>query len=362
VPRSALLATRTPRAALTLVRFRLCAQGKARSGHPVLWFDYGPLAQQVAWDAAFHHGKVGDGPLIRSRVKLLEAGIAKFDFAAGLDAPNAFVLVHDMRDAPLASLLVSADASSGVVQMVKTANEYYPDMSIKHVFLYAPTLLSGVLLMLKPFLSSRTQRKLLWAPPHAELLTLLQLMPLSAIPARHGGFGGLGPPAGEVNEAEVAAGREVCVALRTMGEGSQAHWLVSVADHTVALRVEFVPLASARGGGSGIQLLESTTVVVGDASPGACTGTVEGAHLATQAGHVRLTFDNAASWLTAKHVFYAAGVRATPIPLKPRTAGGGIAPAPRTVAARASGYMRADAYAPPPAPLSDAEAPPGSAV
>jgi hypothetical protein len=26
-----------------------------------------------AADAAFHHGKVGDGPLIRSRVKLLEA-------------------------------------------------------------------------------------------------------------------------------------------------------------------------------------------------------------------------------------------------------------------------------------------------
>ncbi len=284
-------------------------------------------------------------------------GIANFDFAAGLSAPNAFVLVHDMRDAPLASLLVSTDASSGVVQMVKTANEYYPDMSVKHVFLYPPTLLSAVLLMLKPFLSGRTQRKLLWAPAGTELLTLLQLMPLGAIPARHGGFGGLGPPAGEVSEAEVAAGREVCVSLRTMGEGSQAHWLVSVADHSIALRVEFVPLGADKragggggggaGGGSGVQLLSATTVVVGDPSPAACTGAVEGAHIATQAGHVRLTFDNGTSWLTAKHVFYAAGVRTVPIELR-------AAPPPRAAPEElALGGAPAEPAPPPP---------PGSAV
>ena len=58
----------------------------------------------------------------------------------------------------------------------------------------------------------------------------------------------------------------------------------------------------------------------------------------------------------------SAGVRATPIPLKPRTQGGGVAPAPRTAVQRASGYMRADAYAPQPQLPPDAEAPPGSAV
>lgn len=243
-----------------------------------------------------------------------------------------------MREAPLASLLVSADASSGVVQMVKTANEHYPDMSVRHVFLYAPTLLHAVLLMLKPFLSSRTQRKLVWAPLGAELLTLLQLMPLGAIPARHGGFGGLGPPAGEVQEAEVAAGREHCVSLRTMAEGAQAHWLVSLADHSIVLRAEFIPLgADKRAGGEGVQLLETTTVVVGDPVVATCTGAVEGAFTATQAGHVRLTFDNVASWLTAKHVFYAAGVRDTPVavvPLRKRgtPAGPTIAPPPATAA------------------------------
>ena len=293
-------------------------------------------------------------------------GIANFDFSAGLGAPNAFVLVHDMRDAPLASLLVSSDASSGVVQMVKTANEYYPDMSVQHVFLYAPTLMSAVLLMLKPFLSTRTQRKLLFAPPGQELLTLLQLMPLSSIPARHGGFGGLGPPAGEVQEADVPAGRETSVSLRTMGEGSQAHWLVSVADHSIMLRVEFVPLgaekrvpggspsAASATGGNGITLLSTTTVVVGDASPANCTGAIEGAHIATQAGHVRLTFDNGTSWVTSKHVFYAAGVRTTPIPL----ASDVTAAAAAAAAAAMEPIVRA-----PSSPLaSDADAPRGSAV
>ena len=301
------------------------------------------------------------GTLTR-RLHTLTQGIANFNFGKGLDAPNAFVLIHDMREAPLASLLVSSDATSGVVQMVKTANEYYPDMSIKHVFLYAPALLSAVLLMLKPFLSSRTQRKLLWAPPAGELLTLLQLMPLGAIPARHGGFGGLGPPAGEVSEAEVAAGREVSVSLRTMGEGSQAHWLVSVADHTVGLRVEFVPLGAdkrsggaggAGGGGGAITLLSSSTVVVGDSNPSACTGAVEGAHVATQAGHVRLTFDNNSSWLTAKHVFYAAGVRTVPIPLAAELKAA-TAAAEAAAAAGAAEIERVK--------LSDALAPPGSAV
>lgn len=37
-----------------------------------------------------------------------------------------------MREAPLSSVLLSADASSGVVAMVKTANANYPDMSVKH--------------------------------------------------------------------------------------------------------------------------------------------------------------------------------------------------------------------------------------
>jgi hypothetical protein len=212
--------------------------------------------------------------------------------------------------------------------MVKTANEYYPDMSVKHVFLYAPTLLSAVLVMLKPFLSTRTQRKLVWAPPSGELLTLLQLMPLSAIPARHGGFAGLGPPAGQITEAEVPAGREVCVSLRTMAEGAQAHWMVSVADHSVALRVEFLPLGADNRGSAGnagataapaIELLSSMTVVVGDATPGNCTGAIEGSHIATCAGHVRLTFDNGTSWVTAKHVFYATGVRAVPV-VPPRVA------------------------------------------
>jgi hypothetical protein len=297
-------------------------------------------------------------------------GIASFDFAAGLSAPNAFVLVHDMRDAPLASLLVSSDASSGVVQMVKTANEYYPDMSVQHVFLYAPTLLSTVLVMLKPFLSARTQRKLVWAPPGGELLTLLQLMPLPSIPARHGGFGGLGPPAGEVAEAEIAAGREVSVSLRTMGEGSQAHWLVSVADHSIVLRVEFVPLGADKraggggggssvpgggSGGSGITLISSTTVVVGDPSPAACTGAIEGAHIATQAGHVRLTFDNGTSWVTSKHVFYAAGVRAVPQMLPAEAAEAAEEAAAAALAAEAPGAKDYEGLAATPPP-------PGSAV
>lgn len=264
-----------------------------------------------------------------------------------MDAPNAFVLVHDMREAPLASVLMSSEASSGMIQMVKTANEYYPDMSIKHVFLYPPTLLSAVLLMLKPFLSSRTQRKLLWAPHGAELLTLLQLMPLASIPARHGGFGGLSPPCGEVCEADVAAGREHSVTLRTMGVGNEASWLVSVTDHSIDLRVEFVPLAAEKRGDAGVTLLSCQTIVVGDSSIAACTGAVEGSFVAATAGSVRLTFDNASSWMTAKHVFYAAGVRATPLrpqPVQP------AAPQPSlfaTVAAAAS---------------KDAEAPPGSAV
>ena len=239
-------------------------------------------------------------------------GIANFEFSRGLGAPNAFVLVHDLREAPLAGVLVSSDASSGIIQMVKIANEYYPDMSVKHVLLYPPTLMSGILLMLKPFLSSRTQRKLLWAPHGQELLTLLQLMPLSAIPARHGGFGGLGPPAGEVQEADVAAGREHSVQLRTMGAGEQAHWLVSVTDRTCGLRVEFVPLGGEKRGG--VTLVQETTIVVGDSSIDACTGAVEGSFVASGAGHVRLIFDNSSSWVTAKHVFYAAGVRTVPLP------------------------------------------------
>ena len=259
-------------------------------------------------DAAFHHGKVGDGPLIRQRVKILEEGISNFDLSKGMDAPNGFVLVHDMREAPLGSLLVSSDASSGMIQMVKVANENYPDMSIKHVFLYAPTLLSAVLVMLKPFLSSRTQRKLLWAPHGSELLTLLQLMPLSSIPARHGGFGGLGPPAGEVTDVDVPAGREQAVTLRTMAEGNEAHWLVSVMDHSIELRAEFVPL-----GGGAVQLLRTRTVTVGDATVANCSGAVEGSFVATQAGNVRLTFDNVSSWMTPKRVLYAAGVRLVPL-------------------------------------------------
>lgn len=72
----------------------------------------------------------------------------------GFDEPTAFVLVHDLRDAPLAGVLLSTEASHGMVQMVKIANDYYPDMSIRHVFLYAPTLMSTVLAALKPFLST----------------------------------------------------------------------------------------------------------------------------------------------------------------------------------------------------------------
>ncbi len=30
------------------------SQGRARSGHQVLWFEYGPLAQQAAWGAWPH--------------------------------------------------------------------------------------------------------------------------------------------------------------------------------------------------------------------------------------------------------------------------------------------------------------------
>lgn len=177
-------------------------------------------------------------------------------------------------------------------------------MSIKHVFLYAPTLLSAVLVMLKPFLSSRTQRKLLWAPHGSELLTLLQLMPLSSIPARHGGFAGLGPPAGEVTDVDVPAGREQTVTLRTMAEGNEAHWLVSVMDHSIELRAEFVPL-----GGGAVQQLGSRMVTVGDTTVANCSGAVEGSFVATQAGNVRLSFDNVSSWMTPKRVLYAAGVR-----------------------------------------------------
>ena len=37
---------------------------------------------------------------------------------------------------------MSSEASSGIIQMVKMANDYYPDMSVRHVFLYAPALMS----------------------------------------------------------------------------------------------------------------------------------------------------------------------------------------------------------------------------
>lgn len=91
-----------------------------------MWFEYAALARQDAWgarahararrappgaasdpplrrltpplppssDAAFHCGRVADGPLIRSRVKVLEQGIAAFDFARGAAAPNAFLLAR----------------------------------------------------------------------------------------------------------------------------------------------------------------------------------------------------------------------------------------------------------------------------
>jgi len=260
-----------------------------------------------------------------------------------MEAPNGFVLVHDMREAPLGSLLVSSDASSGMIQMVKVANENYPDMSIKHVFLYAPTLLSAVLVMLKPFLSSRTQRKLLWAPHGQELLTLLQLMPISSIPARHGGFFGLGPPAGETMDVDVPAGREQSVTLRTMAEGNEAHWLVSLMDHSIELRAEFVPLGADKRGSGGVVRLGSRTVTVGDASVAACSGAVEGSYVATQAGNVRLIFDNVSSWMTVKRVLYAAGVRAVPLS------------APMAAAEPAAPSLFS-------AIAADADAPPGSAV
>ena len=139
----------------------------------------------------------------------------------GFDEPTAFILVHDLREAPIvraphllpgllrprsasaalapyssdpsrcsdpglcarrrsrapqAGVLVSPEASSGIIQMVKMANEYYPDMSIRHVFLNAPPLMSTLLSALKPFLSNRTQKKLIWAPSGQELQTLLQMV------------------------------------------------------------------------------------------------------------------------------------------------------------------------------------------
>lgn len=70
-------------------------------------------------------------------------GIRGFDLSKGFEEPAAFVLVHDLRDAPLAGVLLSTEASHGMIQMVKIANDYYPDMSVRHVFLFAPTLMSA---------------------------------------------------------------------------------------------------------------------------------------------------------------------------------------------------------------------------
>lgn len=284
--------------------------GRSRSGHQVLYFEYGPLGKQDAWDAAFNSGNVADGPLIRSRIKLLEQGIRKFDFSKGFDEPTAFVLVHDLREAPLAGVLVSPEASSGIIQMVKTANEYYPDMSIRHVFLHAPSLMSTMLSLLKPFLSNRTQKKLIWAPSGGELSTLLQLIPMTQIPAVYGGFFGLAQPEqATVTEIEVLPGRTETIRMRNMAPGNEARWVVSLAERDVSVRAEFIPLGNATR--EAPMLLEEREVIVGDTSVEG-NGAYGGRYVAKEAGYVRLTFDNGLSWMTTKHVFYATGVRTDP--------------------------------------------------
>lgn len=48
-------------------------------------------------------------------------------------------------------------------------------------------------------------------------------------------------------------------------------------------------------------------IVIGDNAVEG-NGTYNGTHTAKEAGSIRITFDNGNSWMTAKHVFYAAGV------------------------------------------------------
>lgn len=48
-------------------------------------------------------------------------------------------------------------------------------------------------------------------------------------------------------------------------------------------------------------------IVIGDSTVEG-NGTYNGTHTAKEAGNIRITFDNGTSWMTAKHVFYSAGV------------------------------------------------------
>ena len=210
--------------------------GVDKEGHQVMYWSYGPLASTAVWQRTISNAR--SSALLREKAAVLEEGVSMMSFEPG--SASAFSLVHDARDAPLASLLLDPAAQSAITGLVSAINDNYPEMSRRHVVLHAPPVISAVLALLRPVISEQTRRKFVVAPAGHELETLLTFLDVSEVLPAYGGFMGL-PAAGSPAESLRVGGSGATVELPALRAGDVLEWCASVASGSLPLRAEFVP-------------------------------------------------------------------------------------------------------------------------
>nr|XP_028959368.1 patellin-4-like [Malus domestica] len=162
-----------------------CMNGVGREGHPVCYSNFKLLGDEGVYDKILGTEKNRD-MFIRRRVQLMEKAIQKLDFKPG--GVSSILLVNDLKDMPGPSKKELRHATKQVVGILQ---DNYPEFVARNIFINVPFwyyALSATSAVLLPFLTPRTNSKVVFARPSRVTEILLKYIAAEELPVHYGGL------------------------------------------------------------------------------------------------------------------------------------------------------------------------------
>ncbi|KAM1484226.1 hypothetical protein TB2_035443 [Malus domestica] len=271
-----------------------CMNGVGREGHPVCYSNFKLLGDEGVYDKILGTEKNRD-MFIRRRVQLMEKAIQKLNFKPG--GASSILLVNDLKDMPGPSKKELRHATKQVVGILQ---DNYPEFVARNIFINVPFwyyALSATSAVLLPFLTPRTNSKVVFARPSRVTEILLKYIAAEELPIHYGGLKREDESDFSTEDASaeitVYQSSSETIQIPVPEAGTTLMWEVTVLGWEVHYKEEFFPTDE---GSYGIIIQKGRRV-------GAQEGSLRNSFTNNEPGNVVLTIENG-SLMKKKRVCY----------------------------------------------------------
>ncbi|KAB2636890.1 patellin-4-like [Pyrus ussuriensis x Pyrus communis] len=271
-----------------------CMNGVGREGHPVCYSNFKLLGDEGVYDKILGTEE-NRYMFIRRRVQLMEKAIQNLDFKPG--GVSSILLVNDLKDMPGPSKKELRHATKQVVGILQ---DNYPEFVARNIFINVPFwyyALSATSAVLLPFLTPRTNSKVVFARPSRVTEILLKYIAAEELPVHYGGLKREDESDFSTEDASaeitVYQSSSETIQIPVPEAGTTLMWEVTVLGWEVHYKEEFFPTDE---GSYGIIIQKGRRV-------GAQEGSLRNSFTNNEPGNVVLTIENG-SLMKKKRVCY----------------------------------------------------------